>query len=427
MTDLPVTRFFLDLKLGDKPARAVLSDPSGATPPADAELGTAAPYQLGMTFTAGGPDGRLVPQLDTLTAIPAAPSPPFDPALDGDDGVLSIDWDLLHKQRLETQDTARLQIRLTNRSNYYEADQLKIVVRALRPDGSELVATREDGSALLSLWPAEHELRRLGKHETASFDYLVVTRGPGPDLYTLAVDVHYELIYVYREFCREVAAVAHLPLHIHGVDAPVPPGPLIPAPPASQLERISISHRRLHMSQNETHESIYSRRRELHAIERKVDLPGGGHLVARYRLVKGSHTRPDDSRCSFGINPATREVESYFSTSDEAAMEIALINKSDLHLKHVRITNVRLFVMTDDDSVGGPADTEKLPDGNLLFEVLPNDVYFGQLHQDEDRIKFLGLVTRGVHSGRFFVRFDLQYEIVDGCAIVHLPLTVNPD
>jgi hypothetical protein len=435
MIDLPRTRFFLDLKLDDKPARAVLSDPSGATPPTDVELG-AAPYQLGMTLTAGGPDGRLVPQLGTLTAIPAPP--PFDPALDGDDGVLSIDWDLRHKQRLETQDTARLQIRLTNRSNYYEADQLKIAVRALRPDGSELVEAREDGSALLSLWPAEQEFGCLRARQSTWFNLLLVTRGPRPDLYTLAVDVHYELVYVYREFCRKVAAVAHLPLHIHGVAPadlerppgtapPPPPGPLIPAPPASHLERISISHRRLHMAQNDKNESIHSRRRELHPIERKVTLPGGGELIVRYRLVKGSHTRPDDSRGSFGFNPATREIESYFSTSDEAAMEITLLNKSDLHLKHVRLTNVRLFARNDDDGVGGPADTEKLPDGNLLFEVLPNDVYFGQLHQDEDRIKFLGLVTRGVHGGRFFVRFDLQYEIVDGCAIVHLPLTVNPD
>jgi len=181
------------------------------------------------------------------------------------------------------------------------------------------------------------------------------------------------------------------------------------------------------MSDNDKSEFGHPRRRELHAIERKVILPGGGELVVRYRLVKGSHTRPDDSRGSFGINPQTREIESYFSTSDEAAMEISLLNKSDLHLKHVRITNVRLFAMNDDDSVGGAADTEKLPDGNLLFEVLPNDVYFGQLHQDDARVKYLGLVTRGVHSGRFFVRFDRQYEIVDGCAIVHLPLTVNPD
>lgn len=181
------------------------------------------------------------------------------------------------------------------------------------------------------------------------------------------------------------------------------------------------------MSENEKSEYGHLRRRELHAIERKVILPGGGELLVHYRLVKGSHTRPDDSRGSYGFNPTTKEIESYFSTSDEAAIEIALINKSELHLKHVRITNVRLFAMNDDDSVGAAADNEKLPDGNLLFEVLPNEVYFGQIFQDDARVKYLGLVTRGVHSGRFFVRFDLQYEIVDGCAIVHLPLTVNPD
>jgi hypothetical protein len=426
MIDLPVTRFVLDLNLSDKPARAVLSDASDAASSADVELGTAAPFQLGLTFAAGGPDGRLVPQLASLTAIPAAPPPPFDPALAGDDGVLSIDWEILHKQRLETQDSARLRLKLTNRSNYYEADQLRIVVRALSPDGSELLATRDDGSALFSLWPAEQEIACLRAQETAPFDYLLVTRGPRPDLYTLAVDVYYDLVYVYRARCREITAVAHLPLHIHGANAPAHPGPLIPAPPASTLERISLSHRSLHMSDNQKSEYGHSRR-ALHAIERKVILPGGGELIVRYRLVKGSHNKPDESRGSYGYNPDTREVESYFSTSDEAAMEISLANKSDLHLKHVRITNVRLFTMNDDDSVGQAADTEKLPDGNLLFEVLPNDVYFGQLFQEDSKIKYLGLVTRGVHSGRFFIRFDLQYEIVDGNAIVHLPLIVNPD
>jgi hypothetical protein len=380
-----------------------------------------------MRSTAGAPDGRLVPQLASLRSVRAAP-PPFDPALDGDDGVLSIDWDLVRDKRLETQDTARLQIRLTNRSNYYEADHLKIVVRVLSPDGTELDTVRPDGNAHLSLWPGEQELGCLRAKGTARFDYLLVTRGPRPDLYTLAVDVHYELVYVYREFCREIGAIAHLPLRIHGDGGPDHPGPLIPAPDRPALERISITHRRLHMSEIEKTEPPHHHHRPaLHAVERKVILPGGGELIVRYRLVKGSHVRQDDSHSRFGYNPATREIESYFSTSDEAAVEISLINKSELHLKHVRITNVRLFDMKDDDCVGDPADTEKLPDGNLLFEVLPHDVYFGPLFHDDARVKHLGLVTRGVHSGRYFIRFDVQYEIVDGCAVVHLPLTVNPD
>lgn len=174
-------------------------------------------------------------------------------------------------------------------------------------------------------------------------------------------------------------------------------------------------------------EHSHARGRVLHAIERKVMLPGGGELCISYRLVKGSHIKPDETRCSFGYNPATKQVESYFSTSDEAAMEITVRNHSDLHLKHIYLTDVHLFHSDDDGGMGKPADKDTLPDGNHLFEVLPSDVYFGHLCQGESRTKYLGLVSRGVHAGRFLVRFDVKYEIVDGNACVSLPLHVNPD
>jgi len=429
MTDLPVTRFLLELKLGDQPPRAVMSDVTTglATASADVELGPSPPYELGMALRSDGPAGVLTPELTTLTAVPATPPRPFDPALVGDDGVLALEWQL-RDRRLDTQDASALRISLSNRSRYYEADDLEIRVRVLASDGSE-PGERPDGNALVAITPAEQSTRSIGPHRTIAFDYVIVTRGPRAGLYTLAVEVDYTLVYVYRELCRQTTAVANLPLRIEGGSVPPTTGPLVPPPSAAPFERISHLHRRLHMSEHaETETSFgHSRSRELHPIERKVMLPGGGELCIAYRLVKGSHTRPDESRGSYGFNPSTKEIESYFSTSDEAAMEITVRNQSDLHLKHIYLTDVHLFNANEAGGLGLPADKDRLPDGNYLFEVLPNDVYFGSLPQGESRTRYLGLVTRGTHAGHFLVRFEVKYEIIDGSACVSLPLSVNPD
>jgi hypothetical protein len=170
-----------------------------------------------------------------------------------------------------------------------------------------------------------------------------------------------------------------------------------------------------------------SHAREIHPIERRILLPGGGELHLHYRLVKGSYTRPDERRGSFGYNPLTKKIETYFSTLDEAAMEITIRNLSDFQLKHVYLTDVHPFYANDDESPGEPADKDRLPDGNYLFEVLPTELYFGSFAQDEARTKYLGVVTRGVRPGQFLIRFDVKYEIVNGSARVHLPLSVNPD
>ncbi len=363
-----------------------------------------------------------------MSNLPATPLP-FDPALAGDDGVLSIEWQLSDHQ-LETQDTTKLHVSLTNRSSYFEADELEIWIRIKAPDGSE-PGERPDGCALLAIWPAAQSVRTIAPQTTQSFDYFIVARGPRAGLYTMAVEVNYKLVYVYRELCRQTTAIANLPLHIQGGSGLPLPGPLLPLPPSSEphLERISTPQRRLHMSGHIEQDGEYghSRRRELHAIERRVILPGGGEVIVSYRLVKGSHTRPDESCGSFGYNPASKAIESYFSTSDEAAMEITMRNQSNLHLKHVNLTDVQLFYANDDGSADEPADQEQLPDGNLLFEVLPSEAYFGHLVPGESRTRHLGLVTRGVQAGRFLVRFEVRYEIVDGVACVHLPLIVNPD
>jgi len=59
--------------------------------------------------------------------------------------------------------------------------------------------------------------------------------------------------------------------------------------------------------------------------------------------------------------------------------------------------------------------------------VLPGEVYFGHLDPEQSHVRYLGLVTRGIKPGRFLVRFQVHYEIVDGKAWINLPLLVNPD
>jgi hypothetical protein len=428
MTDLPPTRFRLELLLDTRPPRAVMSDittgdPIGST---EIELG-AAPYRLGMTFTAATPTGPLQPQLSSLQSVPPPPPPPFDPALAGDDGVLSLAWEL-RDRGIDTQDETVLVVALKNRSYYYEVADLEIHLDLAPADGSAL-EPRPDGSALISIWPDPQWARRIEPQLSQQFEYIVVTRGPRAGLYQLSVEVRYQLFYVQRELVRDTRAIAHLPLHIHGGSGEPVTGNIISPHSSSRFEQITIAQRKLHMTDLIENEAEYghSRRRELHPIEHKVPLPGGGEICVAYRLVKGSHTRPDDSRCSYGYNPRTKETESYFSTSDEAALELKLVNDSSFDLRHVNITDVHLFAATDSGGMGLPADTEKLPDGNHLFEVLPGEVYFGHLDPKQVQTRYLGLVTRGVKPGRFLVRFEVHYEIVDGVAWVSLPLLVNPD
>jgi hypothetical protein len=477
MSDLPTTRFLLELKLDEKPPRAVMSavttgDPTLAVGDpslsADVELGPKAPYELGMAFTADTPAGALRPQLTSLQAVPAARPLPFDPALVGDDGVLCLDWHLYDRRReprdhrLDTQDSARLHITLRNRSTYFEAQELTLTIVVLKPDVDQPDA-RPDGNPLLSISSssqgrhtitsqAPHAIELQDRHTItpqaphtitpqaphtivprgeASFDFLVVTRGPRAGLYTIAVEATYQLVYVHRELCRQTTAIAHLPLRIHGGSTDPLPGPLRSLPSTSEplIERFSIPQRRLHMSGQVEQDGEYghSKRRELHAIENKVILPGGGEVIVSYRLVKGAQNKPEEARCKLGYNPATKEIESYFSTSDEADMEITLTNRSELRLRHVYLKNVHLFDRKPDGSQGKAADQDTLPDGNFLFQVLPDNVYFGHLNPEQSCVRYLGLITRGVHSGRFLVTFEVEYEIVDGKAPIALALTVNPD
>lgn len=460
MSDVPVTdlKFLLELELaltpGDTPAtdargtvdrilqlprraaivRAAVKDasavPTAVEPASSISIAPGPPAQdLAIVFAVDS-GGALKPGVTTLP-----PRLPFDPALAGDDGVLTIAWQLVHgraegpdrrldppERRLETQDNATLRLLLTNRSHYYVADDLKITIAVRRPDGGD-PGPRPDGNELLSIWPDAQSVQCLLPGKTHAFDYLVATRGPQAGLYTVAVTVDYDLVYVYRELCRQTRAVAHVPLRLHGGNPMAGGLESLPHSLQPQLEHIS-PQRRLHMSEQD--DQGHGKRRELHPIERKVLAPGGGELIVMYRLVKGSHTRPDDTRPSYGWNPGTKAAESYFSTDDEAAMEITIRNLSGLHLKHVHLADVQLFNLNKDDTRGSAVE-DRLPDGNLLFEVLPNEVYFGGLLPGEQRTRYLGLVTRGIRPGTFVVHGDLHYEIVDGRVAVGLPIHVNPD
>lgn len=437
MSDSTVTRFLVELKLDDQLGRTVMTAamtdvtgadvaPAGSQSSPPVVLGPARPYGLGLAFAVDRETGALRPDARSLFAITRTPRPPFDPARPGDDGVLSIEWHLGERE-FETQDNTALHLFLTNRSNYYEVHDLELSLRVLAPDRTDPEATlRPDASALLSIYPAQQTAHRLEPGQTLPFDCIVVTRGPRAGLYSLIVEVSYDLVYVYRETCRHTTAGISLPLRIHGGSEPPLPGGLVSGP--SQLEPISIAQRRLHMSEPAKKELTPSHSRVLHPIERRVNLPGGAELLVSYRLVKGSHVKPDDSWPSYGFNPHTKEIECYFSSADEAAMEITLRNLSGAHLKHVYLTDVRLFEMNEDGGMGRPADGDRLPDGNRYFEALPKQVYFGKLDDETPSCtRHIGLVTRGVRPGRFRVDFDLKYEIVDGSAHVHLPVNVNPD
>jgi hypothetical protein len=172
--------------------------------------------------------------------------------------------------------------------------------------------------------------------------------------------------------------------------------------------------------------STRHRHRILRPIQQHIPLPGGGHLDVSYRLTKNNHPDPDHCTCSYGINPESNTVESYFSSQDTAALELSLHNHSPHHLKHVRLSKIRLLCVTEDNLPGPPAD-KTLPDGNLLFEIVPADLYYGHLSAHETERKYLSLITRGVGPGNYYVQMDIQYDVEQCTVVVDLPLTVNPD
>src|SRR5262249_18786995 len=149
-------------------------------------------------------------------------------------------------------------------------------------------------------------------------------------------------------------------------------------------------------------------------------------LGVSYRLLKGHHRGSDDASCSYGRHPDNGEIESYFSTQDTATLEVTLDNESHSHLKHVRLSDIQLMSVDTEKSAGGVV-MDTLPDGNLLFEVVPSDVYFGHLSPHAKTSKYLSLITRGVKAGHYAVKVRVHYDIEQCHLPVDLWLTVRPD
>jgi len=169
------------------------------------------------------------------------------------------------------------------------------------------------------------------------------------------------------------------------------------------------------------------RHRHLSPIERVLDLPGGGHLRVSYRLVKGQHqVNSENCICSYGMNPETSEIESYFSTQDTAALEVEVDNHSDHHLKHVRLSNMRILTTAEAYQPGAPADT-RLPDGNLLIEVIPGEIYYGHIVPRAHEKKYLSLITRGTAAGVYCIQLDIKYDIEQCTIRLDMPIGVMPD
>lgn len=162
-------------------------------------------------------------------------------------------------------------------------------------------------------------------------------------------------------------------------------------------------------------------------IEQEFHLPSGGHLRVSYRLLKGHLQRGEHGSCSYGLHPDSHDVESYFSTQDTASLEITLHNDSPHALKHVHLSHIQLMAVNPETkSISGVAEA-RLPDGNLLFEILPNEVYFGHLAPNEKEVRFLSLITRGVAPGHYAVQLVARYDVEQCHLPVDLWLTVRPD
>lgn len=169
------------------------------------------------------------------------------------------------------------------------------------------------------------------------------------------------------------------------------------------------------------------RHRHLSPVERILDLPGGGHLKVHYRLVKGhNHLGPENCICSYGINPDTSELESYFSTQDTAALEVEVENHSDHHLKHLRLGHIHVMTTGEGYQPGPPAEA-RLPDGNLLIEVVPGEIYYGHVGPHSHEKKYLSLIARGTAAGVYCIQLDIQYDIEQCTIRMDMPIGVMPD
>jgi hypothetical protein len=381
-------------------------------PPAKLELSSGAelPYQLAVDQAAGSKD-RLLVRL----------SEPFDPQVTRDPDVLRVET-FLSDHRFETWDDTKYILRITNKSRYYLAEDVRVHARINPAEQPRL----PDGNVALTLTPHDQHIQCIDPGQTRELVFVAISRGCVPRLYGIDVTLAYRLLYWDGRRVRD--ASQHV-LPVYGEDTCFEiPNMTLPA----LMPRQPSLARSNDMSDERQQKTFFAplptkpRHRHLKPIEQHFPLPGGGRLGVSYRLLKGHPRGSDDVPCSYGRHPESGEIESYFSTQDTATLEVTLDNESHSHLKHVRLSEIQLVAVdTERQSGGGVMDT--LPDGNFLFEVVPSDVYFGHLSPHEKTSKYLSLITRGIKAGHYAVKVRVHYDIEQCHLPVDLWLTVRPD
>lgn len=381
-------------------------------PPAKLELAPDAllPYQLAVDNPAGSRDALLVRL-----------SEPFDPEVTRDANVLQVETSL-SDHRFDTWDDTKYILHITNKSRYYLAEDIHVGVRIEPAEQPRL----EDGNLALTLMPCEQHLQCIDPGQTRDLVFIAIARGPEPKLYTVEVHLAYRILYWDGRRARDTSQHL-LPVHSPGRHFDIPGS----HSPALMPRQPSLS-RSNDMSDERPAKTFFAplatkthHRRHLKPIEQHFPLPGGGHLDVSYRLLKGHHADSEEPSCTYGRHPEHDSIESYFSTQDTAVLEVTLENESHHHLKHLRLSGVQILSV-DGDKPPKVIDT-RLPDGNLLFEVVPDDVYFGHLAPHSKEKKFLSLITRGVQSGHYTIKVQVNYDIEQCHFPVDLFLTVRPD
>lgn len=415
MSTAPKPAFKLTIDRDASPPQIGVEDLTGGEPALTLNPPAELPYYLAVDHADDAHAALTV-------RLASHPDKPFDPDVTRDCDVLTVEVSL-SDQTFGTQDDTRYILTLRNRSQYYIAEAIHVTVAFA--DSAQGLITLPDGNASLSIIPSEQHVACIDPGEEKQLVFVAIARGPKPGLYPVDITVAYRLIYWDG---RRASATFRNDLPVLSPDQCVD-SPRIESP--AHTPRQPIAQRSHAMS--DQHRPVFFaptaprvQHRILHPIKLRIALPGGGHLDVSYRLTKGNHPDPDHCHCCYGVNPDSKSIESYFSTQDTAALELTLHNDSPHHLKHVHLTNIHLASVCDDGSAGPLAD-KKLPDGNLLFEIVPSDIYYGHLGPDAKQSKYLSLITRGVVPGNYYVQLDAHYDI-ERCRIqLDLGLTVNPD
>jgi hypothetical protein len=417
MSSAPATTLTLQIHRDTNPVTITVEGQTRElTLPNGAEL----PYRLLVDRAADAPA-----QLEIALA-PTAET--FDPNVTGA-CVLDIESSI-EDRAFGTWDDTKYTLQLTNRSTFYVVEDLHIEIASIldaESGSTTSIAKLPDGNMSLAVTPVRQHIACIGPGDTKQLVFVAIARGQKPGLYVLQVQACYRLLYWDG---RQALSTTMLGLPVQGPDVCFD---LAAAPHPARMPRQPTSHRSTSMAQPARPMNVLvpptparPRYRDLKPIEQRCELHGGGQLKISYRLIKGNNPNADHCACSYGFNAETNTVESYFSTQDTAALEVIVENDSHHNLKHVRLIEIQLLHVNADDNIGGPVDS-KLPDGNLFFELVPDDLYFGHLAPRQKHMRHLSLITRGVSPGTYVVHSDVAYDIEQCRAPLDLWLTVNPD